>query len=111
MTMAKTDFNEAGFIESIPSLFATAMQKATMCSLLWNQQDPNTIVHNMRLYDIVRRLYYVKTNTEPTDERVLKLVAIVKGHKALLDFFMIYVESGKFPDVDVMNNIHVKYLR
>lgn len=94
--------SEDGFIESIPSLFATAMQKATMCSFLWNEQEPKTIIYNMRLYDIVRRLYYVKTGKEPTDERVLELVNVVKHNKTIMDFMMIYIESGRFPEPDIL---------
>ena len=100
------DFNYQNFIESIPALFSTAMQKATMSSFLWNQQDPKTIIYNMRLYDIVRRLYYVKTGEEATDERIVQLMEAVRGNKKIMDFFMIYIESGKFPDKDIIKMIH-----
>jgi uncharacterized protein YfbU (UPF0304 family) len=101
-----SDFNHHKFIESIPSLFSTAMQRATMCSLLWNQQNPKTIIYNLRLYDIVRRLYYVETGEDATDERIVQLMGVVKGEKKIMDFFMIYIESGKFPENSIIKLIH-----
>lgn len=102
MSKHSTDFDHQNFLESIPSLFSTAMQKATMCSFLWNQQDPRTIIYNLRLYDMIRRLYYVKTGEEATDERIIELMKAVKRNSKIMDFFMIYIESGKFPDKDII---------
>lgn len=96
------DIDYNNFIESIPSLFSTAMQKATMCSFLWNRQDPETIVYNLRLYDMVRRLYYVKTGREATDERIMELVKFVKNNDKLMGVFSHYIESGKFPEQEVI---------
>lgn len=100
------DIDFQTFLESIPALFATPVQKATMCSFLWNKQDPKTIIYNLRLFDIVRRLYYVKTHQEPLAEDVIRLMDVVKRDKRIMDFFMIYIESGKFPDNDIIKLIH-----
>lgn len=99
------DFDYNNFIESIPSLFSTAMQKATMSSFLWNGQDPETIVYNLRLYDMVRRLYYVKTGEEPTDERLVELVKFVKRNESIMNVFGYYIQHGKFPDNDIISLI------
>jgi hypothetical protein len=101
-----SDFDYANFIESMPILFSTSIQKATMCSFLWNKQDPVTIIYNMRLYDIVRRLYFVKTGNEPTDEEIIHLMNVVRQEKAIMDFFMVYIRSGTFPDNDIVKSIH-----
>jgi hypothetical protein len=87
------------FIESLPLLFGTATQKATMCNFLWNtNEDPVTVVHNLRMYDIVRRLYYVKTGEEPTSSRVLELMHFIKNNDDMDSFFMFYCTRGIFPD-------------
>lgn len=101
-----SDFNYANFIESIPSLFATAIQKATLSSFLWNSQDPQTIIYNLRLYDIVRRLFYVKTGRDATDEEILHLIDIVKQNEKMMDFFMVYIKKGEFPPNDIIRMIH-----
>jgi hypothetical protein len=98
----KNDVDYNNFIESIPSLFSTAMQKATMCSFLWNKQDPETIVYNLRLYDIVRRLYYVKVGEEATDERVMELVEFVKADEKIMKVFSHYILTGRFPESEVI---------
>lgn len=100
--MSSSEFDHQNFIESIPALFSTAIQKATMCSFLWNHQDPKTIIYNLRLYDIIRRLYYVKTGEEATDDRIVELMKVVKQNKKIMEFFMIYIESGTFPDKDII---------
>jgi hypothetical protein len=94
-----SDLNHANFIESLPALFATPIQKATMSSFLWNQQDPETIIYTMRMYDIVRRLFYVKAGEEATPERIFALMNFVEDNEEVLRTFMVYVTSGKFPDL------------
>lgn len=94
------------FIESIPSLFGSAIQKASMSSFLWNNQDPKTIIYNMRLYDIIRRLYYVHKGEEPSDDKVMELMKNVKQNKQMMDFFIVYIQSGTFPSNDVISMIH-----
>ncbi len=96
------DIDYHNFMESIPSLFSTAMQKATMCSLLWNKQDPDTIVYNLRLYDMVRRLYYVKVGEEPSDDRVMELLTFVKSDEKIMSVFSHYILTGKFPENEVI---------
>ena len=98
----ENDMDYANFIESIPSLFGTAMQKATMCSFLWNKQDPETIVYNLRLYDMVRRLYFVKVGEDATDERVMELVEFVKADENIMNVLSRYILTGKFPENEVI---------
>lgn len=94
-------------INALPQMFDTMHQKATMCSFLWTtNDDPTTIIYNLRLYDMIRRLYYVKTHEEPSPERVIELMDIVKSHKELNDLFMHFCRIGKFPD-----NNTIKYLK
>jgi hypothetical protein len=100
--MESEDMDYNNFIESIPALFSTAMQKATMCSFLWNKQDPETIVYNLRLYDIVRRLYYVKVGREATDERIMELLEYVKSDENIMRVLSHYILTGKFPEKEVI---------
>lgn len=95
------------FIESLPNMFGTPMQKAAMCEFLWtnNIEDPATIVYNLRLYDMVRRFYYVKTGQEPTPERVIELIHFIKSNKDLDGFFMYYCKKGQFPDTNTIQLI------
>jgi hypothetical protein len=86
-------------MQLLPSMFDTHMQKATMCNFLWtNDEDPITIVYYLRLYDMVRRFYFVKTGKEPDAERVLELIDFIKSNKDINDFFMYYCKCGRFPD-------------
>ena len=100
--MTSNDIDYVKFLESIPSLFSTAMQKATMCSFLWNKQDPETIVYNLRLYDIVRRLYFVKVGEEATDERVMELMEYVKSDEKIMRVLSHYILTGKFPESEII---------
>lgn len=100
--MDSNDIDYVKFLESIPSLFSTAIQKATMCSFLWNKQEPETIVYNLRLYDIVRRLYFVKVGEEPTDERVMELMGYVKSDEGIMRVLSKYILTGKFPEKEVI---------
>jgi hypothetical protein len=77
-----------------------------MCSFLWNEQDPATIIYNLRLYDMVRRLYFVKTGSEPMHEDILELMTFVKSDRELYAVFMVYVRAGKFPDNAIIEKIH-----
>lgn len=95
-------------LKSLPTMFETMHQKAAMCSFLWtNDDDPKTIVYNLRLYDLVRRLYYVKTHKEPTPERVLELISFVKENKEINDFLMHFCKLGRFPDNNTLK--YIKY--
>ena len=73
-----------------------------MCSFLWNKQEPETIVYNLRLYDIVRRLYFVKVGEEPTDERVMELMGYVKSDEGIMRVLSKYILTGKFPEKEVI---------
>lgn len=89
-------------------MFSTLSQKAAMCSFLWTtDDDPKTIVYNLRLYDMVRRLYYVKTNEEPEPSTVLRLIKFIKSSDELNKFFMYYCVIGRFPDVNTIK--YIKY--
>ena len=87
-------------------MFATSMQKATMCSLLWNEQKPETIIFNLRLYDLIRRLYYVKMKQEGCEEELMPIFKSVKDNQVIMDFFMHYIRVGKFPDTKIIGMIH-----
>jgi hypothetical protein len=99
-------FSYENFIETIPSMFASVMQKATLCSMLWNEQSPETIIHNLRLYDLIRRLYYVKMMREGSDDDLLPLFKSVRSNPVMMEFFMHYIRLGKFPDTDIIGIIH-----
>ena len=86
------------FMQTIPFLFETMYQKASMCDFLWNNDMDVDVITNLRLYDLVRRFYYVKTGQEPTSTRVLELIKFIKSNKNMSDFFMFYCENGLFPD-------------
>lgn len=100
------DLTYENFIESLPTMFATAMQKATMCSLLWNGMDAETIVYNLRLYDLVRRLHNVKMRKEGYEDDLMPVFRAVKQNPEIMDFFMHYVRTGKFPDSRIISMIH-----
>lgn len=104
--MNDNDIAYSNFIESIPTMFATAMQKATMCSFLWNGLDPETIIFNLRLYDLVRRLHNVKMRREGYEDDLMPLFRSVKNNPEIMDFFMHYVRSGKFPETKIISLIH-----
>ena len=94
-------------INAIPTMFSTMQQKSAMCEFLWTtNDDPTTIIYNLRLYDLIRRLFYVKTREEPTAERVLELMDFVKSNRELNEFFMYYCKLGKFP-----SNNTIKYIK
>lgn len=94
-------------LESLPLMFQTHTQKAVMCDFLWTNsvEDPATIVYNLRLYDMIRRFYYVKTGDEPTPQRVLELIHFVKSNNDLDEFFMYYCKRGLFPDTNTLKLI------
>lgn len=94
-------------INALPSMFSTMHQKSAMCEFLWTtNDDPTTIIYNLRLYDLIRRLYYVKTQEEPPPTRVIELMDFVKSHDELNDFFMHYCKIGKFPSVNTLKLIN-----
>ena len=94
------------FINSLPELFDTEFQKAALCKFLWSDTNknipPETIIHYLRLYDMVRRFYYVKTLSEPTPDTVLNLIDFIESNKDLRNFFSQYCISGTFPSTDTM---------
>lgn len=93
-------------IQSLPTMFETMSQKAALCSFLWNSKDdPETIIYNLRLYDMVRRFHYVKTGIEPSASRVIELMDFIKSDSDISDFFMYYCRTGRFPDTDTIKYI------
>lgn len=86
-------------IETLPIVFETAFQKAAMCEFLWTtNEDAQTIIDNLRMYDMVRRFYYVRTGEQPTSDRVIELMKFIKGNSEINKFFMYYCRQGVFPD-------------
>lgn len=102
----ENQFTYDNFIESIPSMFATTMQKATLCGMLWNEQTPETVVYNLRLYDLIRRLHYVKLKREASEEELMPIFKSVKRNPVIMEFFMHYIRIGKFPDTNIIGLIH-----
>jgi hypothetical protein len=100
------DFSYEMFIEALPTLFASAMQKATMSTLLWNNLDAETIIFNLRLYDLVRRLHNVKLGHEGFEDDLMPLFMSVQKNEEMMEFFMTFVRSGKFPDTTIIKMIH-----
>lgn len=105
-TSGSNHFAHDNFIEAIPSMFASTMQKATLCSMLWNEQSPETIIYNLRLYDLIRRLHYVKMKREGCEEELMHLFRSVRSNPIIMEFFMHYIKLGKFPDTTIIGMIH-----
>jgi len=97
-----------GILEKIPSLFETMHQKSSMCEFLWSDDDSldaKEVLTSLRLYDLIRRLHYVKTGIEPSPTRILEIINIVKHEKDLYNILMSFCVNGHFPSPSTLRMI------
>lgn len=90
----------------IPNFFETEKQKACMCTCLWGG-DMEEIVEDLRLYDLIRRLYFVKMGESGDAGTLMNVFRSVKKNPLIMDVFTVYVETGTFPDNNLIMSIHV----
>lgn len=91
-------------MKKVPSLFETWHQKSSMCEFLWDNKnnDSKEILNALRLYDMVRRLYFVKTGEEPDGIAVLEIIKFIESNKELDELIMSYVTTGVFPNATTL---------
>lgn len=95
------------FLSTLPSMFATEIQKAALSHFLWNGQSPEKIVDNLRMYDIVRRIYYVRVGEDPSPDEILRVMKQIETNKPVKHFLMRYIRGGRFPDTGTLRRIAI----
>lgn len=86
------------FLNCIPFMFMNQPQKYLISNFLWSGQDNiEFLVIHLRLYDLVRRLYYVKIKEEPSRETILKAIKNILKSNHLKNYFRKYILTGQFP--------------
>ncbi len=91
---------EYAFWMALPDFFKTVPQKCVMSQMLWSNEGTTQLVVHMRIYDILRRLYFVQLKREPCHNEVLKCMKMVMETPELRDFLMGFAQTGTFPDTD-----------
>lgn len=89
---------EYAFWMALPDFFKTVPQKCVMSQMLWSNEGTTQMVIHMRIYDILRRLYFVQIKKEPYHNEVLKCMKIVMENHELREFLMDFARTGTFPD-------------
>jgi hypothetical protein len=89
---------EYAFWMALPDFFKTVPQQCILSQMLWCEEGTSQLVIHMRIYDILRRLYFVQTQKEPSHNDVLKCMRTVMENKDLREFVMGFARSGTFPD-------------
>lgn len=90
--------SEGAFWMALPDFFATVPQQCVLSADLWDEQGTHNLVINLRVYDILRRLYYVRSGQHATPAEVLKCMRMVMGNPDLREFIVSYARAGTFPD-------------
>lgn len=89
---------EYAFWMALPEFFKTIPQQCVLSQHLWSDEGTVQLVIHMRVYDILRRLYYVRSGEEPRPSEVLKCMRQVMSNVELREFILEYACAGKFPD-------------
>ena len=99
--LLQKDLREPGeyaFWMALPDFFKTVPQQCVLSQHLWNDEGTAQLVIHMRVYDILRRLYYVRSGETPRPSEVLKCMRLVMSNMELREFILGYARAGKFPD-------------
>lgn len=105
-----TDAQLKAFLCSIPEMFQSEVQRATLSTFLWDDRDTKVLIKHLRLYDILRRICYVKTRKHPTPAKVMELMDFVASNPEIAACFDDLVSRAKFPEITDGGGEQVKAL-
>lgn len=92
------DPNHIAMMLALPQFFQSEPQQATLSQCLWSEEGTNSIIIHLRLYDILRRLYYIKTGKNATPLQVLTCMEKIIENDDMKNYLMSFAISGVFPD-------------
>lgn len=93
------------FVLAIPQMFESEAQRSIMSRFLWSDTDTDTLILNLRMYDIMRRVYAVQHQEEPSPDVVMAGLRYVKNNPGLNMILMSYARRGVFPGPNTIFDI------
>lgn len=94
------------FLNAIPYMFENEHSKYLITHYLWDNEDKQEqLIIHLRLYDLVRRIFYIKTRTEPSRETVLTTVRTILSKTWMKNYVKRYITIGVFPKGDELERI------
>lgn len=93
------------FLNSLPYLFANEPSKYLITHYMWDSDDnlQQLLVH-VRLYDLIRRIYRIKTREEPSKQLIINTIKNINKKRALRNYFKKYIIDGHFPKLQRIKN-------
>lgn len=89
------------FLGAIPDMFETLNQKFLMSHFLWGSHEKTEkLLHYLRLYDLLQRIYRVKIKEYPDKETILNAIKSLEKNERLYNTFCRYIDTGRFPTIN-----------
>ena len=85
------------FLQALPELFETNNQRFIMSHFLWGNENLDKLIHYLRLYDLLSRIYTVKTKSIPSPTQVIRAIKDIEKNEKLNEIFGKYIEEGRYP--------------
>lgn len=86
------------FLQSIPYMFDSEPCKFLISHYLWSSEDKrDQLIIHLRLYDLIRRIYYVKLKKEPDHDTVLRAMTKIFKNTWMKNHILHYITNGIFP--------------
>jgi hypothetical protein len=92
------------FLGAIPDMFETLNQKFLMSHFLWGHENTEKLLHYLRLYDLLQRIYRVKIKENPDKETILNAIKSLEKNERLYNTFCRYIDAGRFPTIQRSNS-------
>jgi hypothetical protein len=86
-------------------MFQTPIQQAALSSYLWDNERSEELLMYMRLYDLIRRIYYVKTGQWPEPQYVVQCMENFLSNPSYKSQFIEYIKNIEFPLQNTVNMI------
>lgn len=89
------------FLDSIPSLFEKEEQRFLVSHYLWGGEERlSMLITHLRLYDLIRRWFYVKFKTHGDPKLIKDEFIRVIGNRGLRNILLRNIQEGVFPSTD-----------
>lgn len=85
------------FLEALPDMFISNNQQFLMSHFLWGDENTTKLLRYLRLYDLLRRMYIVKTKKTPCKKLITQAIKDLEKNEKLYRRFTRYISMGEFP--------------
>lgn len=86
------------FLQCIPHMFSGEPQRYLMSNFLWGDEErTQMLISHLRLYDMIRRLYFIKFRENPSHETMNKTLRQIMSNPKLYRLFSMHIERAIFP--------------